>query len=68
MSVKGISLIRKINKVVALGKERSLTRFRKKLRSSKDIDFPISKEYDDENKKNEENVATHFNSFRRQYK
>ena len=43
--------------------------FAKKLRSSKDINFPISKEYADEKNKNEkaENVATHFNSSR-QYK
>jgi len=64
MFVKGISSIRKINKVIAPGRERSSIHFRKKTakKNSKDIDFPISKEFGNEKKKNEEaeNVATHL--------
>jgi len=42
--VKGISLIRKINKVIVSSRERSSAHFRKKkLRNLKNIDFSISR-------------------------
>jgi len=62
MSVKRISSIRKINKIIVSGREQSSARFHKKNCEVRKIsDFPISKkEFGDEKKKNEEteNVAT----------